>query len=174
MVSLQELLNLIHTLHFWCVVETPFEIYDYVIKNKINIDLAYLEESFPNYDLIREIKTIVSSSNETVLVDSTVKMVGCLNLLKYLHENGYPWSIYTYWRLASNGELDALKYAYENECPLDKFTSFYAAYQGHLECLKYAHKIMGCPWDINTCIYVEKNGHLDCLQYAIDNGCPCN
>lgn len=72
---------------------------------------------------------------------------------------------------ANGGHLECLKYAHENGCPWDIFTCADAAHGGHMQCLKYAHE-QGCPWDADTCSMATLGGHLECLKYAQENGCP--
>ena len=52
------------------------------------------------------------------------------------------------WRYeaAENGHLDCLKYAHENGCEWNVWTTLKAAYNGHLDCLRYAIE-NGCPYD---------------------------
>ena len=74
---------------------------------------------------------------------------GRLNILKYLHNNGFRWGELTCAYAAEYGHLDCLKYLHENDCPWNKWTCLFAAEEGNLECLKYAHE-NGCLWDA-TC-----------------------
>ncbi|ATZ80155.1 ankyrin repeat domain-containing protein [Bodo saltans virus] len=96
---------------------------------------------------------------------------GHLECLKYAHENGCSWNLFTCENAAQNGHLECLKYAHENDCPWDEWTCAYAAKNGQFKCLKYLHE-NGCPWDERTCYYAAENGHLECLKYAHENGCP--
>ena len=79
-----------------------------------------------------------------------------LDLLKYAHENEYPWDEQTCNRAAANGHFECLKYTHENGCPWNAQTCEYVAIYGNLECLKYAHD-NGCPWDEQTCKYAAYN-----------------
>ncbi len=63
-----------------------------------------------------------------------------------------------------------MKYAHENGCPWDVYTCTYAAENGYLRCLRYAHN-NDCPWDGLTCRIAAKNGNLDCLKYIHRNNC---
>ena len=42
---------------------------------------------------------------------------GHLEILKYLHEKGFPWDCRTCRNAALGGHLEVLKYAHENGCP---------------------------------------------------------
>jgi hypothetical protein len=96
---------------------------------------------------------------------------GYIECLKYLHENGCPWSSQTCRGAAYRGELACLKYAQENGCPWHELTCDVAARFGHLECLKYAHE-NGCHWSGDTTQFAAHHGHLECLKYLHENGCP--
>ncbi len=95
---------------------------------------------------------------------------GKLNILKYAHENEYPWNESVFSAAAENGHLDCLKYLHANRCPWSESTCSTAARNGHLDCIKYLHENR-CPWDEGTCYQAAGNGHLDCLKYAHENKC---
>ena len=67
------------------------------------------------------------------------------------------------------GQLKILKYLHENGCPWTSLTCSLAAGNGHLNCLKYLHE-NGCPWDLSTCNYASFNGHLNCLKATCVSG----
>ncbi len=96
---------------------------------------------------------------------------GYLDILKWLRENGCPWSEDTCVAAASMGHLHILQWARENGCPWDEETCSSAAEYGHLDILQWARR-NGCPWDEETCSSAADYGHLDILQWAIENGCP--
>ena len=56
-----------------------------------------------------------------------------LDILKYLHENGYSWCTYACDYAAENGHLEILKYLHENKCPWDEYAYHYAAANDHLD-----------------------------------------
>jgi hypothetical protein len=91
--------------------------------------------------------------------------------LQYAHEHGFVWEATTCSIAADGGHLDCLQYAHEHGCPWNAGTCSYAAYSGHLDCLQYAHE-HGCAWCSETCFEAAEGGHLDCLQYAHEHGCP--
>ena len=72
---------------------------------------------------------------------------------------------------ARRGNLEVLKYAHENGCPWSRRTCACAALRGHLEVLKYAHE-NGCPWNFDTCTFAAYRGQLEVLKYLHENGCP--
>ena len=68
---------------------------------------------------------------------------GSLEVLKYLHDNGY---------------------LHQSGCPWDKDACYYAAENGHLSVLKYLHQ-NGCPWDKQACLRIaEKNCKLEIVE----------
>ncbi|KAL4113574.1 hypothetical protein QTP88_017181 [Uroleucon formosanum] len=86
--------------------------------------------------------------NGCPLTENAINQAAVDNLLflKYLHERGCPWSVETFARAASTGDLDCLKYLQAN----------------------------GCPWDVSTCTNAVKNQHFSCLEFVVNNGCPLN
>ena len=67
--------------------------------------------------------------------------------------------------VARGGKLDLIKFCHNNKYPWDEDTCLAAAENGHLDCLIYAHE-NGCPWTERICSIAAANGHLDCLLYA--------
>ena len=117
---------------------------------------------------IEEFKVSGTWNKRTTLSAAIDGHLGCM---KYAHENGCNWYIYTSPYAAIHGHLDCLKYAIENGCPHHILTAKGAARHGHLDCLKYAHE-NGCPLDKTLISLLTRYGHLDCIKYAIENGCP--
>jgi hypothetical protein len=102
---------------------------------------------------------------------------GSLECLKYAHDHGCSWDIWTCTYAAYYGSLECLKYAHDpptgDGCCWDKWVCVHAASGGSLECLKYAHE-NGCPWDEGTCGNAAYHGSLECLKYAHEHGGPWN
>ena len=96
---------------------------------------------------------------------------GHLICLKYLHENGCPWTKLTSQYAVMYGHLECLKYAHTKGCPWTKRISLYAVMHCQLDCLKYLHK-NGLPWHELTCRFAAQLDNFDCLEYAYINGCP--
>ena len=91
-----------------------------------------------------------------------------LEILKYLHENGYPWNIDACYHAAMKGHLDILKYLHENGCRWDTCVCAYAVENGHFEILKYLHE-NGCPCDENISNYAVCNDQYEILDYLRKN-----
>lgn len=105
-------------------------------------------------------------------------------LLKYVHELGYPFgstcdhaagniiyynNIILIYFIVS-GSLDCLIYAHKNGAKWFKHTCVVAAGEGNLNCLKYLHE-NGCEWESRIYSSAIRGGHLDCLKYIHKNGC---
>ena len=99
-------------------------------------------------------------------------MENCCKCIEEYKVSGI-WKENTTLSAARYGHLDCLKYVHENGCPWDMYTISQASCYGHLDCLKYCHE-NGCPWNLYTTSLAAGNGHLDCLKYALENGCPWN
>ncbi len=107
---------------------------------------------------------------------------GQLELLKYLHEHGYPWDQAKCWNNMCG--MICCKRKYERDyCPLKVTTCAIAGIYGNLECLIYAHE-NGCSWNEDSwnddpcnedsCKYTALAGNLECLKYMIANGYNCS
>jgi len=128
--------------------------------------LKYLRIKVWNVDdAIREEACVIAAGN------------GRLEILKYLHENGYSFGDQACFYAASNGHLEVVKYLHLNKTEdrlcWDRISCEAAAENGYLEVLKYLHD-NGCPWDDDTCHGAARGGHLGILMYLHANGCPWN
>mgnify|MGYP006165548955 FL=1 len=61
---------------------------------------------------------------------SYAAMNGQLPALKYLHENGCPWGMYTCCNAADNKHWDCLQYAVDNKAPV--WETYAEEYAEHL------------------------------------------
>ena len=116
---------------------------------------------------------------------------GNLELLKYLHENGYEYTGYEchnvanlecltyllgtnnsfdtfeYLKIPKEMRLYCLKYLTEHNKFFDNLIE-YAAFEGDLECIKYLQQ---CGYEINgyECEYAALGNHLNCLEHFYEN-----
>jgi len=97
---------------------------------------------------------------------------GNLDVIIYLHENGYIWNESCCEGASAYGQLEVLKYLHENGCPWNEKCCEKASSEGHLECLKYLHE-NGCPWNAKSTHFASQNRHSEVLKYLHVNGCPC-
>jgi hypothetical protein len=72
---------------------------------------------------------------------------------------------------AAAGELELLKWLRQHGYTWTMSTCRDAAYGRHLHVLKWAHE-NGAPWDECTADAAALRKHWHILRYAIDNGCP--
>jgi len=99
---------------------------------------------------------------------------GHLNVIKYLHKNGYDCRDSICNIATGMGHLKILQYALNvMGLPCTSWTAVAAASSDKLDCLIYLHE-SGCQWDEWTCSYAAKNNSLQCLRYAYEHGCPWN
>ena len=90
--------------------------------------------------------------------------------MDYKNSDG-SWKEDAYEQAMKQGCLDDVKYLHENGCPWDEDAYKYAALGGHLECLKYLDEI-GYPWNEYACAFAVRGGHLECLKYLLEHNCP--
>lgn len=93
-----------------------------------------------------------------------------LEILEYLHQNGYTCDEDTCDAASCAGQLKSLKYLHEHGCPWDKRTCSNAAEYGHLDCLKYAHE-HGCPCDEYVCFVIKTSKNPEIVKYGKTMGC---
>jgi hypothetical protein len=161
-------------LRFYMVKELPYEVYDYVAKNKP--DLSNFKDFF--FEELTLLKNI-----EKNYPDNRSILKGYLNLIKYLYENGYRFSKHCCDTAVCSGfkskrpgdnesikYLNCLKYLYNKGYQISSTTCSAAALGNNLDCLMFLHNIK-CKWDSDTCFFASCSG-VDCLKYAIENGCP--
>jgi len=120
---------------------------------------------------IEYVQLAMSKGMQMTNTHSTIAAArGKLDVLKYIHEQGYNWDKHTTRAAAMNGHLDCLMYAHENGCEWNEETCSVAAEDGNIECLKYAHE-HGCPWDAEVLKWASINLDSKCFSYAIKHGC---
>ena len=87
---------------------------------------------------------------------------GGLEILKFLHENGYEWNSFTSGRAGRQQHIDCLKYAYNNGCPFDEITFSETMIEGNIDCLYFLLQ-HNCPYDKGAFYCTAGEGHLDYL-----------
>lgn len=75
-----------------------------------------------------------------------------------------------------HGKLDILTYLHENGFPLSNSVLMYAVSGYYMDCVKYAVE-NGCQFNNNwddegTLRFIIKEGNIEELKYLIENGCP--
>ena len=117
-----------------------------------------------NLEKLKKILPEISINNEFIK-DYAVKL-GKLEILKYLHENGYPWhkSGSATLEACLYGQIECLRYSYENGSNWHIDSTLQAARTGNLDCLKYAHEIKAY-WHPDTTLAACKNGNIECLNF---------
>jgi len=138
--TLPQILNI---LRYWDINPLPYEVLDYVIKNKEQ--LLGLDNSLINY--FQEVSLIVNAEDEDLC--SEAARIGSLNLLRIAHENGYPWDESVCTIAAVNGHLKCLIYAYNNGSGLDDYIYSDTLKAGHRDCFKYVASLCGLKYELN-------------------------
>jgi hypothetical protein len=122
---------------------------------ELNKLIPYKKLKFNNFDepTFEFIHIEIYKNQWTVDTPAIVAKFGDLKSLKYLHENGCPWSFATHTNAARYGHLKCLKYAEENKC--DHKSMLHRYVDLDLEKSKYKSSI----------IEAAKGDHLDVLMY---------
>ena len=89
--SIDDFIHMLYTLRFWCIEKIPYEVYDYIITNKIIIEIYYnlLQDIFHDFPFLEEFGILFRYDNESIC--SNLASRGMIDCLKYAHQNGCPW-----------------------------------------------------------------------------------
>jgi hypothetical protein len=85
---------------------------------------------------------------------------GKLEVLQWLHVEGFAWSATTCAAAASTGNLQMLKFARDHGCAWDTATFCNAASNGSVAILNYAHENQ-CPWSDLVCTSAIRSSQLE-------------
>jgi len=91
--------------------------------------------------------------NRRMLVSATSS--GCLELVKWLHDQGCRVSIDVTHVAAHHGHLDIVQWADALGCPWTRHTAHAVAKGGHLHVIQWASQAKECPWrsiDLDTLV----------------------
>ena len=94
-----------------------------------------------------------------------------LGIMKWLHENGVPWTNDTFAQAAYHGDIDTMKWLYEKGCPWGMWTFNNAVEHGDLKNMKWLHK-KGCLWGENTFTWAACHGDIDNMKWLYKKECP--
>jgi len=183
---------LLRVMEFWMLDEIPVGVLNFCDEHdvtvwkeaiteivmpdvqKLLLDVDADKQSVPcelvlrsgRWEVIRHtLSRMAKDGNATAVAAET----GNLQLLIYLHEQGFDWHKDTCSLASLNGNLQCLRYAHRNGCAWDNFTTIRAANGGQVDCLQYAHE-NGCPWNSTLYMVAAANGRLSCMQYAFEHG----
>ena len=99
--------EIMNKLRFHMVKELPHEIYEYVLIKRP--DLSNYEDFF--FDEL----SILDSCGKSKIMNWCARK-GSVNLMKFLHKNGFAWEYDTAAYAASSGNLECLEYAFAFGC----------------------------------------------------------
>jgi hypothetical protein len=141
--------------------ENSIRVNQFAVLNSMrvgNLDMVkYCLEHSPKGNVLNSYESLFSAE---------AAINGHLHVLKYLHENGYPWTDYTTQMAAFKNQVECLKYAVEQGCPIPNQIRC-----GGLEALNYL-KQRGVDWTPEACSSAASQGKLDVLKWAHENGAP--
>ena len=177
--------NTLDTLRYFGVTEMPYEIYDFVIQNKIECK-EILENNFKDYfyeELILLVNTkiekayryseygnpsITQTSNNYII--KQVLLNGNLNLLKYLYENKYVFQDQDYRYTIKNGHKECFKFMHYNGLVYDGCVCHWAIKYNQSKMLGLAMEL-GYILDAENFHLAIDNGYIDMIKYFIKK-CP--
>lgn len=112
-----------------------------------------------------------NSQVESALVWQAAARFGYLNVLRWIHADGYSnFTAITIIMAARSGSSDVVKWLRENGCPWNVATTESAACSGNVELLEWL-VTNGCPIDYDRCAYfASETGSLEILQWLDRNG----
>lgn len=90
------------------------------------------------------------NSQSSLITPAAASFNGHLEIVQYLHQNGYPWFANTPAMAAKHGHLEIIKWvrSVDPPCPWDERTPLFATINGHLETLKWVRsRKPPCPWN---------------------------
>jgi hypothetical protein len=97
-----------------------------------------------------------------------------LEIMKFLHENGAPWTRHMFSKAARHGDLETMKWLYDKGCPWSEFTFEKAAGHGDLVNMQWLYE-KGCPWGFASkqrlqgiFYYIQE----PIIQWMQAHGCP--
>ena len=69
--SIDDFIHILYTLRFWCIEKIPYKVYDYIMANKIMIEIYYnlLEDIFNDFSFLKEFNILFRFDKQ--LIDST-------------------------------------------------------------------------------------------------------
>ena len=118
--------------------------------------VAYVHNHLPNCNVADGACRIVASE-------------GQLQILKFFHENGYPWNESVVTVAARAGHLDCVRYACAMGCPLSSIAMESAVAEGHCDIVVYLHE-QRCPYGAFALQLAVIHGHMDILKYLHGQG----
>lgn len=93
-----------------------------------------------------------------------------LEILKYLHSQGFPLTKKAYYKAASVGKIEILQYLEEQECPRGRGVCEIAALHGRLETLGW---LVGRVFPLDSVVFANAcNSNLETVKYLYDIKCP--
>jgi hypothetical protein len=104
-------------------------------------------------------------------IEVAIKEGASMEMLKWLHSQGWLLDEYTFPVAATRGDIEIMKWLHEEQCPWDFNTFCKAVRHGNMEILKWLKK-EGCPWNERVFWSAAETGNLQILVWLRVEGCP--
>ena len=126
-------------------------------------DIEFLKNYHKNFD------DLSYKFNVPIICTTAVKCRK-MEVLKYLHENKFPWDEETFKEGISQG-IGYVEYLYENKCPWNEETFNYAIHK-NLDFVRYLYD-RKCPMNKDKVIeIIVTEKYFNILKYFVDVGYP--
>lgn len=151
--SKTDLVNTLEILRYWMVDMTPWDVYEYIMKN-YNDDYSDIIKKFHDLFIIEEIKIIL----EYIHYDNDNIFERELDLSYFVAKSKY-------------GSANLFEYVLFYSINIDREICCHACEFGNLEVLKLCHQrgFYHQPLEYEI---ASKNGNHECLQFLFDNKVP--
>ena len=175
--DINDFIHILYICNYWGIIDLPFEIYDYIQKNKFILknNLTFIKTKLNGFGLFKECEIFIM--NELVLnsiSDNYISMCGdiCyLKIIKYFHiYKGYNFKYFLkVTDIIKNNYIKCLEYIDKNEEYIidDHSLLFSAIDYDNLECLEY---LITRFLFVNDVLfnYSIKTGSIRCFKYLYE------
>lgn len=150
------------------------------IANYSKENIACIDYFMENIEQFNWLETVCNFDYDQKNITRPMRNIICsiiasknnFELLKIVHEKGYPCDYYTSSCAAKVGNFEMIKYLYENKCEMDYHTFSNAAVYGHKIILEYllSSDSNTCEEYKYICNEIAKNGDIELLIYFSNMG----
>jgi len=167
-----DLVHLLNSLRFWSVSVPQTEIFDFVIKNGFDEQIAAFEADFPYLTFLRAVKR--NMSEEVIPILDFALKEGRFEVVPFLHEvYGEPFGPSSVVQAAKGGNLNCLKYAHQHGCVITGEAFKACIYHSNIPCLEYAHLHSEGLLRDTACDMAASTNQLESLEFLHAHGYPC-
>jgi hypothetical protein len=174
--NMNDFIHIFHTCNYWGIIDLPFEIYDYIHKNRLMLknNLIFIKNKLNDFELFKECYVFI-----TLLFDEdgikNIDLCGdilCLKIIKFFHiYKGYVFNNFLKINdILKNNYIKCLEYIYKNENNiLYNSLLLTAITYDSVYCLEY---LVNCGLFLNDKLLYDACTYdsVKCLEYLISNG----